>query len=232
MPYYMAIETKLNDYTAINIKKTKEYKKIFQSDEAYECTLEEIDRFTSRYHDKKSLTYDLCGEGVLGGCYYNGSLAIVCAENEQISWIEKSFLFKSSKQYLENPSLVINYIKQKTKELDFSFFKELATSTNVSEQIANFINTHSVTIEQLAIIKSDQNQSDIISSLLNHLDTIAEVLAKLLINDSKVSETGEITLTDQLNYQKFRNLLIFISDYELQNTKAKNTCPKKVKPTS
>ena len=74
MAHYLAVERVPNFYEAINIKKTTKGRKLFQND-TRECTLEEIDRFTSQYDSIEKMSYELYSENKVR--WANCSLAII-----------------------------------------------------------------------------------------------------------------------------------------------------------
>ena len=63
MAYYFAVETEEKSYVAKKIRNSRYFGSEYSSiNGSYECTLEEIDRFTSQYNRIETLSYELYSE--------------------------------------------------------------------------------------------------------------------------------------------------------------------------
>lgn len=213
MAYYLAVENKKDFFEAVNIKKTRIYKTMFESDERYECTLQEIDRYTTRFRQISQLQYELYSSGQVP--YYNNKLSIVDAENSKIISVTEKILFSNSKQYIDNPVLVIDYINHKFWDLDTNFFKELKETlpeTDITKGV----------LEKLILLMKEytiENKSPVIDELTN---TIKSLVYNL-------DQDGKLTYPYELNYQKLRNIISFISDYEKILEKSRKAVPTRSK---
>ena len=122
MAYYLAVERTPGSYEAINIKKTTKGKILFPKDDKYECTLEEIDKFTTEYENIKNLRYTLNTEHKIP--WANSALSLVYVNGIEIK-ISQDILFKSSKKHIENPDLVVAYLTHKFLNYDLDFVNEM-----------------------------------------------------------------------------------------------------------
>ena len=200
MAYYLAVERVPNLYEAINIKKTTKGKKLFEND-TYECTLEEVDRFTSQYERIETMSYELHNENKVP--WRNCSLAIIQINGKEIT-ADKNMIFSKNKKYLENPNLVIDYILNQYKNVNINFFKELALvlSENDKNRVEN--------------LTADLERSIVCNLLFD--ESIASAVAKSLICNT---DSKGLAKENELNYIKLHNIVVFIANYEdsLKQTK-------------
>lgn len=193
MAYYLAVEKVPNSYEAINIKKTTKGRELFK-DDTFECTLEEIDKFTSSYDSIEKMSYELYSEKKLQ--WLNCSLAIFHVNGTKMK-IEQNMIFSKSKKYLENPNLVIDYILNQYKNINTDFFKELALILPENDKTR---------VENL--IKDLENS--IVCNLLFDVSIASAVVKSLICN---IDESG-VALENKFDYKKLHNIVIFIANYE------------------
>lgn len=197
MAYYFAVERNPNSYEAINIKKTKKGKKIFSTNREYECTLEEIDRYTTQYENLKALSCDLNDQKEIP--WSTTPVAIVYVNGGEIRILQE-LLFSESKKYLEQPQLVGEYIFNKFMQLDTGFFKELINTQPENSKLRELIEGIILEIEASIINKTPLEASRVFK--LNN---------SLIYN---VDESEKVIYPQELNYEKLHNVVVFIADYE------------------
>ena len=208
MAYYLAVERVPNLYEAINIKKTTRGRKLFEND-THECTLEEIDRFTSQYNRIETLSYELYSENKVQ--WPNCSLAIVHINGTE-TLIEKNMIFSKNKKYLENPNLVTDYILNQYKNVNINFFKELALvlSENDKNRVEN--------------LTEDLERSIVCNLLFD--ESIASAVAKSLICNT---DSKGLAKENELNYIKLHKIVVFIANYEDSLKQAKENTSKRTR---
>lgn len=191
MPYYLAIEMNPDSYEAINIKTTEKGKEIFKNDKCYECTLDEVDKFTTEYTDLTALRDMLYNNKKVP--WLNCSLALVNLNGIEIK-ITQDFLFSSSKKYLENPSLVVEYLTDRFLNFDIEFVTEL--SQFVSDE------------KTKSLLKELANTMNECVSYNTSIDVIYVMhIAQILVfNCTKDEKT--------INYENLHNVVLYIANYE------------------
>ena len=196
MAYYLAVERMPNSYEAINIKKTRLGKNLFLNNTC-DCTLEEIDCFTTQYISLEQLTHELyCDKAV---AWPNSSIATVCVSNSEIITIEKELLFKESKKYLDNPSLVYEYLIKELSSCNIEFATELYEKTDdirVKEKI------------MILIGKIKAKLAYDVSLEMAEIKNVAELLV-YNIEDSEYTQEPRL-----YEYSKIHNVVLAISNYE------------------
>lgn len=195
MAYYLAVERVPNSYEAINIKKTTKGRNKFKDIlPTYECTLEEIDKYTSEYDSLERMSHDLHGEKKVQ--WSNCSLAIVSVNGIEIR-IKQNMLFSNSKKYLENPNLVAEYILNQYKDTNITFFKYLITV--LSEKEKNKVENLITELEK-----------SIVSDILYDESIVLSVIKSLIYTMDNQGNLYE----DKLNYEKLHDIVSFIATYE------------------
>lgn len=229
MAYYFAVETTHSSFEAVNIKKTRQFKELFQSEEGYECTLEEIDRYTAEYLDESRLAHDLHGDRVLAWCHRNHPLSIIYVNGLEVRKVPGNLLFAGSKKYIENPNLTIDYIVQKAEEGDSRFFRELSLvlpENNVTTYMTSVLAT---SLEDNQMIEN-MNLVDKLKSVLNRTknEDLIYNIAKSLVQFCYLDGEGKLEFSDTIDYEKFHFTVSFISEYEANLAKEMNNGPKRV----
>ena len=230
MAYYFAVETTESAFEALNIKKSEKFKKLCDTKSTYECTLEEIDQFTTQYFDEKHLANDLNGDKILPNFRYNNPLAVIYVNGGEIRKLQGNLLFKDSKELIENPNLTIEYIINKAIEEDSVFFRKL--SLILPE---NNINTYMISVLATAIedkkIKHNAHLIDKFKMLFNKRsnDDFIKNIARSLVEFCYLDGEGKLIFSDTIDYEKFRYTVSFISEYEREYQKVKTEGPKKTK---
>lgn len=216
MAYYFAVEITTSSYEATNIKKTRKFKNLFpEDDRPYECTLEEIDKFTTEYKSEESIRNGLYSEDAIPWAYYSRPLSIVHVDGIEVRIVNGNILFADSKKYIENPNLVIEYIINKVKERDTLFLRTLSDTQNENSIAMYKISKLATALEE----KESYDKKSTIEKLKYPLETkvtdeIIEELALLLIHDCYLNGAGELIINDQIDYEKLHNIVAFISEYE------------------
>lgn len=196
MAYYLAVERTPDSYEAINIKKTQLGRNLFLNNTC-ECTLEEIDRFTTQYINIDQLTHELyCDKTV---AWPNSSVATVCVSDSEIITIEKELLFKGSKKYLDNPSIVYEYIIKELSSCNIEFATELYKKTeDISAKEKLMILIGKIKAKLAYDTPLDMNE------LIN--------VADLLVYNTDIHEHQEAPRL--YNYSKIHNAVLAIANYE------------------
>lgn len=230
MAYYFAVETTQSDFEALNIKKCETFKKLYKTESTYECTLEEIDRFTTEYLDEKQLANDLNADKILPNFRYNNPLSIIYVNGVETRKVQGNLLFRDSKKIIENPKLAIEYIRNKATEGDSRFFRNL--SLVLPE---NNITTYMISVLATAIenkkVKQNEHMIDKLKMLLNKKsnDSLIENIARSLVEFCYLDGEGKLIFSDTIDYEKFHYTVSFISEYEKEYGKSKQENPIKTK---
>ena len=230
MTYYFAVETTESTFEALNIKKSEAFKRLSGSNGVYECTLEEIDMFTSQYLNQSNLANHLICDKILPDFRYNNPLSVIYVNGGEIRKVQGNLLFKDSKKFIDNPNLAIEYIINKAKEQDSNFFRKL--SLILPE---NCITTYMISVLATAIedktIKEKGHLIDKLKMLLNRKsnEDLIDNIAKSLVQFCYIDGDGKLIFADTIDYEKFHYTVSFISEYEKEYGKTKTEGPKKTK---
>lgn len=230
MAYYFAVETTQSAFEALNIKKSETFKRLYNTESTYECTLEEIDRITTEYLDERQLANDLNGEKILPNFRYNNPLSVIYVNGGEIRKVQGNLLFKDSKKLIENPNLTIEYIINKAKEEDSNFFRKL--SLILPE---NNITTYMISVLATAIENKKINHNghliDKLKMLFNKRsnDDLIKNVAKSLVEFCYLDGEGKLIFSDTIDYEKFRYTVSFISEYEKEYEITKKDVSNKTK---
>ena len=204
MTYYLALERKPNSYEAIHIKNTPLGKNLFLNDKC-ECTLEEIDRYTTQYISLEQLTHELYCDRFIP--WTQSSVAMVCVNGTNIT-IQKDLLFKESRTYLDNPILVLEYLISELSLCNIEFAKELSERVENSkekEQLQDLIKTMEV------------NKEQDIPFEITELMYLAESLVYTTDNCRHIQEPR------LYEYSKIHNIVLAIVNYENKLKKNKQS---------
>lgn len=215
MAYYLAIETKFDKtYEAINIKKTEMGRQLFTND-TFECTLEEIDRFTTHYDSITQLGHNLHSENKIPWRYC--SLAIVYINGTEIR-INKNILYSKSNRYLQNPELIREYIINAYTQSNTDFFKKILLTIAEDNPIKYMIETAIKNIE--------------ISIIYNKIPSTMDILPLADELVYKTDESGKQVIPHEYDYRKIHDILALITNYENELEEKKNSqhTRKKEKP--
>lgn len=211
MAYYLAVERKPDSYEAINIKKTPLGRNLFLND-SFECTLEEIDCFTTQYINLEQLTHELYCDKFIS--WQNSSVATVYVSNGEIITIERDMLFKASNKYLDNPYMALEYLINELSSCNIEFAREL------SKKIVNPKEREKLeTLIKMMEEKLEKNIPLEMTELIH--------VAELLVYHTDDSE--HINEPRLYEYSKIHNMALVIAKYE--NKLKQNSQPKVRKKT-
>lgn len=219
MAYYFAVETEENSYMAKKIRNSKYFGSQYRTSEPYECTLGEIDDFTSEFKNEEELKAQLLREGIIEELDIDKKIAIIFSQGITRRKVGGNILYKDSKLMLDNPTEVIKYIGKIAKEKDYTFFREL------SKKLPDGTSNKSVVLQLAYLIKLslvDNKELD---------NNMIDETAKILIYRTSVKENGSIICRDTINTENLHNILSFISEYEKTLVKKSNKT-KSLKNTS
>ena len=124
MSYYFMVQTKKGEYIPLDITKSKCFARMSNS-KGMNCTLNEIDIFTTMFFDENELRETLVKEGILPLEYAYKELSIRRKEKGKYIKVMYDFLYQKDIEYLMNPKKIINKINHKLYEDDFRFIQEL-----------------------------------------------------------------------------------------------------------
>lgn len=225
MAYYFAVQKKDGNYLALNIKESGYFDSPYKYEEPCACTLEEINKYTTRYTNERLIKNCLISEGILSMDDEEQQLVIIFVEDddkEYKSWkVKGKILYKDSKNFVENTQLVLEYIIKKAEENNFTFFRELATTLP-----SNLVSTARITRIASLLEKSIVN-----GTREPELDSVTSLGENFIVNTAKIliykpqiiPETGAVTHTDEVDPEAFHNIVSFIRDYETRLKKDKNS---------
>ena len=213
MAYYFAVETEEKSYVAKKIRNSRYFGSEYSSiNGSYECTLEEIDRFTAEFKNEESLKRHLLSEEIISDADSNKEIAIIFAEGIKIRKVDGNILYSDAKNMLENPNEVVIYIKNKAQEKDSTFFREL------SKKIPDGTINKSLVCKVASLIElslTNENEQDLDNDMI-------EEIAKILIYRTSTKDDGSIVCTDTINTENLHNILSFIREYENTLVKTEN----------
>lgn len=222
MAYYFAVENPKNSYNAINIKRCRSYThKTFTYDNAFACTLQEIDKITTTFKNEEELRLALINCYSLKVETFDKPLTIFYKEGTESRLIPESILFEESREFLEEPSKINEYIIKKYKENNLDFFKKLLNQYNdslITYEINQIISTieYNINAKNFYIKKAINEKS-------------FDYFIKHLIYNYTTDEDGLIKFSKIPNYERLHNLVVLISDYERTLNKDKTSNLKRVR---
>lgn len=227
MAYYLAVETSKNNIVATNIKRCVNY---FEANYLYEepgaCSLQEINRITVKYKDEQELKEALIKSYVFKEEWIDKPLTIFYAQDLEQRLVRGKVLYEDSRNMLDNPSLVIDYIETKSKENDYLFFRQLSLILP-DDSIGKMLVCKIASLLEEGLISNKRNQElDETNSVGKNLVTET---AKLLIHYNQIYDNGMIASGGKINYENLHNVISFISDYEKYLKNSKDSDLKRVK---
>ena len=192
MVYFLAIETKQNEFEAIRIPKNG-------STGTYENTLNEIDQYTTAFSDELKLRHELFSKGVLTYNHYFYPLAIIEKNSLEGYKVKDNILFSDSKNFIENPEQVIEYLIDKYRDGDIDFFNlllsiETIDFKTIAKAFADSINNRLYNAENEEILRKK-----------------TQCLVYSRIQDN----TRNLVTKENINYNALRTIASIISEYEL-----------------
>lgn len=224
MAYYFAVQEKNKNYIGANIKKSGYFDIPYTYSEQCACTLEEIDKYTTRFPNEMFLKRCLISEEILSEKDIEQPLSIIYVEDndkEFQSWqVKGSILYIESKPFIDNPQSVIGYIQNKAKENDYIFFRNLAQTMPATSIGASLVTKIASLLAKSVTTGVREEELDAVNTLG---ENIVSSTAKILICQNRIiPDTGAITYTNELNYEAFHNLVSYISQYEAVLAKDNN----------
>ena len=205
MAYYFAVETEEKSYVAKKIRNSRLFGSEHNSiNGSYECTLEEIDRFTTEFKSEETLKRHLLSEEIISYTDYNKEIAIIYTKGIKARKVDGNILYSADKRMLQNPNEAVTYIKNKANEKDSTFFREL------SKKLPDGTINKSLVCKVAFLIESsltDEKNKDLD-------DNIIEEVANILIYRTSTKDDGSIECSDKINTENLHNVLSFIREYE------------------
>ena len=206
MAYYFAVEESKKSYVALNIKMMENDENTAKKDPSlYECTLEEIDKFTSQYSDEEKMREVLYRNKVIQWCYYKSKFSVIYKNQDELREVNGNFLYADSRKYIEDYNLVIEYIINKVKSKDTMFLDNLSF----------VVRDDRLTVYMLTSIALTINPGD------KKFDTIIRNFTQSLIQECYLNGNKELMFSKQIKYEKILKIIAFISLYEKELEKDK-----------
>lgn len=197
MAYYFAVETEENSFLAKNIRNSKFFGSEYRTNTPYECSLGEIDNFTSEFKDEKQLKEQLLKERIIEEFDLDKNIAIIFTRGIERRKVGGNLLYSDVKEMLDCPIKAVEHIKNQAKENNSHFFREL------SKKLPNGTINKSVVSNLASLIEASKELDD----------KMIDEVARLLIYRSQVKDNGSIICEDKVNTENFHNVLSFISEY-------------------
>jgi len=221
MAYYFAVETEEKSYVAKNIRNSKYFGSQYRTSEPYECTLGEIDDFTSEFENEDKLKQQLYKEEIIKEFDLDKNIAIIFSQGIKRRVVDGNIIYSDSKKMLEYPNKVVEYITNIAKEKDYTFFREL------SKKLPDGTINKSLVCKVASLIElsiTDESNKELDNNMI-------EEVAKILIYRTSIKDDGSIVCNDTINTENLHNILSFISEYKNTLAKTENKT-KSLKNTS
>ena len=220
MAYYFAVETEENSFNAINVKRCRYYFNTTNNyTEPLACTLKEINDVTTTFANEEELKKMLLSVYSLKEEDYHKPLAIFYLDGMERRLVKGNILYEDSRNFLEEPNKVIEYIREICKNNDYTFFRKL------SEMYPNDSICKSLICKIASILEGKTiNENENIS-----IESLVTEVTKILINNTEINQNGMITYKNTVNYEKLHVLVSFITDYELSLKNNLNNQKRKIK---
>ena len=217
MAYYFAVETEENTYVGKNIKDSGYFGTKFTYKNHCECSLQEIDEYTTKFNNERILKSCLLSEGIITLFDMDKPLSIVYSEGIEWRVVSKDILYKDSQKFIKNPNLIIDYITNKYEENDNEFFRQLEETLPVNS-IARC----------MVAKKATEIEKRLLGEITDESKTIYNT-AKILVYNFCLCDEGELVIKDETNKESIHHIVSFISNYELKLNKDKQNIKIKVK---
>lgn len=212
MAYYFAVEIEEKSYIAKNIRNSKYFGSICRGFGPYECTLEEIDGFTSEFDSEDKLKEQLLKEKIIDKSDLDKNIAIIFTQGFKRRKVDGNILYNDIKLMLNYPNEVIKYITGIAMNKDYNFFRELSKKLP-DGTINKLLVSKLATLIELSLTNEDNSELD---------NNMIDEVARLLIYQTKVKEDGTIAYSNDINTENLHNILSFISEYKKSLTKTSN----------
>lgn len=226
MAYYLAVETEKGIYEALQIKKERYFKQSSEhQDSKYECTIDEIEAYTTQFKDYQQMSAHLTSYGILRYRDLNKPLAIFYVNGIETKQLEGDILYQESKPFLENPVLVIDYIQNRIKEEDTLFLRKLNSTLPDKSIITYMVAILATSIETNHINQLEKKKQKPINQ------NLVSKIPESLIYDCYLDGSGELINSSTIDKEALHKIVSFITDYEKELNLTKiNYVRKKEKP--
>ena len=225
MAYYFAVETTKDNFLAINARKTgfnasEEVKCVRKEQSIYQFTLEEINKYTTRFRNKEHLIDFLLSQKIIDGTQSEQRICIVYSENKEKGCrsIPGNFIYRPYKEYLNNPLLVIEYVLNRANNYDHDFFYELSNfvpkEKEKNDAKDNFYSLGLVISSAFCSKDARQEMIQMPNSIDGSFNVLDIIQSYLITTDKK-------TRRKKINYEHLHILVSFISSYDEKLAKIK-----------
>lgn len=198
MAYYLTIKNSKNEYKKLDISSLEKFQKKSKFKEPGAYSLEEIDKFTSKYYSEFELKRELLLNGVISLEDFTKDIEVRIKKANNLDKVRYGLAYKKDTKYLNYMEL--RYILL-SKQNDRKFLEKL---------VAHYRNTY---VNRVPIAR--------VTSMLhnNYFYKVDEVLNEFFEREIQKLDpnTGELILY----YKPLRDLAMFISNYELNEEKEK-----------
>lgn len=230
MAYYLAVETSEKECVALNIKKSGYFGIKNHNEIKYECTLEEIISYTTKFENRERLMQCLLSEGIVREDDFEKPIWIVYASGIEVRKIRSDILYKDSRSFFENPHLVIEYIINKGEERDSLFFRKLSLTLPETSITTYMISKLATAMEHESIYNERSLKDKLKYPLKIRVDEkLIPNIAESLVQDCYIDGEGELLFSSTVDYEKLNAIISFINQYESTLTKEKENGPKKTR---
>lgn len=210
MAYYFMVQNKKGEFIPLDITKSKCFTRLSNS-RGMNCTLNEIDIFTTMFFDENELRKTLVEEGILPLQYAYKELSIRRLNKGKYIKVMYDFLYQKDIEYLMDPARIINKINGKLQNGDFRFIQELTNHyfkyrdcSSTLPEVRDYINM-SIMLGQkdLRFNKRDENNDNVLIRML-----------KLLIYEYIQDRNGKVRYTNKIKYLNLHSMIAFTNNYE------------------
>lgn len=210
MSYYFMVEIKRGEYIPLDITKSKCFSRQSKS-KGMNCTLNEIDIFTTMFFNENELRETLIKEGILPLVYAYKELSIRRLNKGKYIKVMYDFLYQKDIEFIMEPKRIINKINNKLYNNDFRFIEELTNHyykyydcSSTLPEVREYISTSiRLGYKDLRFNKRDENNDNVLVRML-----------KLLIYEYKQGRNGKLYYTNKIKYPNLHNIIAFTNNYE------------------
>ena len=210
MSYYFMVQNKKGEYIPLDITKSACFTRMSNS-KGKNCTLNEIDVFTTMFFDENELREMLLKEGILPLEYAYKELSIRRLNKGKYIKVMYDFLYQKDIVYLMDPNRIIAKINHKLQNGDFRFIEEFTNHyyqyrdcSSTLPEVREYINKSIMQgYKDLRFNNRDENNDNALVRML-----------KLLIYEYHQGRNGKVIYSDKVKYANLHGIIAFTNNYE------------------
>lgn len=210
MSYYFMVLGKKGEYIPLDIPKSKYFARLSNS-KGKNCSLNEIDAFTTLFFDENELREALLKEGILPLEYAYKELTVRRLSNGKYHKVMYDFLYQKDIEYLMDPMRIIRKADAKLRNDDFRFVQELTNHfykyhdcSSTLPEVRDYTNM-SIMLGQRDLRFNNRDVNN---------DTILVRMLKLIVFEYKQDRNGKLHYSDKVKYANLHNLIAFVNNYD------------------